>query len=67
MKLGVYASKHLSFGCIRKAVWGNAMVANRIREIRPCGMKWGAYGNMSYGGIRNPPHNRKGAGRKLYT
>ncbi len=59
MKLGVYVSKHLSFGCIRKAVWGNAMVANRIREIRPCGMKWGAYGNVSYGRIRNPLHVSK--------
>ena len=59
MKLGVYVSQHLSFGCIRKAVWGNAMVANRIREIRPCGMKRGAYGNVSYGRTRNPLHVSK--------
>jgi hypothetical protein len=67
MKLRVYVSKHLSFGFIRKAVWGNAMVANRTREIRPSGMKRGACGNVSYGGTRNPPHNRKGACRKLST
>jgi len=44
MKLGVYVGKHLSFDCIRKVVRGNAMVANRTREIRPSGMKRGAYG-----------------------
>jgi hypothetical protein len=27
----------------------------------------GACGNVSYGGIRNPPHNRKDASRKLFT
>ena len=27
----------------------------------------GAYGNVGYGGTRNPPHNRKGACRKLFT
>ncbi len=61
MKLGVYVSKHLSFGCIRKAVWGNAMVANPAwaGEIRPCGMKRGAYGNVSYGRTRNPLHVSK--------
>ena len=31
VKLGAYVSKHLNFGCIRKAVRGNAMVANRTR------------------------------------
>jgi hypothetical protein len=50
MKLGVYVGKHLNFGCIRKVVRGNAMVANRTREIRPSGMKRGAYGNVDYGG-----------------
>ena len=59
MKLEVYVSKHLSFSCIRKAVWGNAMVANRTRKIRPSGMKRGAYGNVSHGGTRNPPHISK--------
>ena len=41
------------------------MVANRTREIRPSGMKKGACGNVSYGGTRNPPHNRKGECREL--
>jgi hypothetical protein len=41
MKLGVYVGKHLNFGCIRKVVRGNAMVANRTREIRPSGMNGG--------------------------
>ena len=27
----------------------------------------GACRNVNYGGTRNPPHNRKGAGRKLST
>ena len=44
------------------------MVANRTREIRPSGMKRGAWGNMGHactpllwrGGNVNPPHNRKG-------
>ena len=39
--------------------------ANRTWEIRPSGMKEGAYGNVGYGGIRNPLHNRKGACWKL--
>ena len=47
MKLGVYVGKHLNFGCIRKVVRGNAMVANRTREIRPSGMKRGAYRNVN--------------------
>ena len=38
---------------------GKAMVANRIREIRPYGMKRGAYGNVGYGGTRNPLHTSK--------
>jgi len=57
---GVYVSKHLSFDPVRKAAWGNAMVANRTREIRLSGMKRGAWGNVAYGGNVNPPHNRKG-------
>jgi len=45
------------------------MVANRTRESRPSGMKTGACGNVDLwlGGTRNPPHNRKGAGRKLFA
>jgi hypothetical protein len=55
-------SKHLSFDPVRKAAWGNAMVANPALagEIRLSGMKRGAWGNVAYGGNVNPPHNRKG-------
>ncbi len=58
--VGVYVSRHLSFTTIGKAAGGDAMVANRTREIRPSGMTPGACGNVSYGGIRNPPHIPKG-------
>ena len=60
MLRGVYVSQHLSFRHIGKAVWENAMVANRTREIRPSGMKRGAWGNVVYGGNVNPPRSRKG-------
>ena len=53
-------SKHVSFDPVRQAAWGNAMAANRIREIRLSGMKRGAWGNMGQGGTRNPPHIPKG-------
>ncbi len=46
---GVYVSRHLSFGRLRKANRENAMVANRTREIRPSGMTPGACGNVDYG------------------
>ena len=38
------------------------MVANPALagEIRPSGMKRGAWGNVAYGGTVNPPRNRKG-------
>ena len=36
------------------------MVANRTREIRPSGMKRGAWGNMGHGGTWNPLHIPKG-------
>ena len=49
MKLGVYVGKHLNFDCIRKVVRGNAMVANPAiaGQIRPSGMKRGAYRNVN--------------------
>jgi hypothetical protein len=60
---------HLNFRYVGKAVRGNAMFVNPALagEIRPSGMKWGSCGNVSYGGIRNPSHHRKGARRKLFT
>jgi len=39
---GAYVGKHLIFGTPGKAVGGQAIVANRTREIRPSGMKGGA-------------------------
>ena len=66
--VGVYVSRHLNFTTIGKAAREDAMVANRTREIRPSGMTPGACGNVSYGGIRNPPHIPKGCvNRKLST
>ena len=40
-------NQRLSFGNKWEGLTGEARVANRIREIRPCGMKRGAYGNMN--------------------
>jgi hypothetical protein len=34
---------------LREGGTGKVMVANRTREIRLSGMKWGAYGNVDYG------------------
>jgi len=59
----------LKFRCNWKGPLGkknlSVKIANRTREIRPSGMKEGAYGNVGYGGIRNSLHNRKGACWKL--
>src|SRR5215471_18823269 len=38
---------------------GKAKVANRTREIRPCGMTRGACGNVDQGGTRHPPRVTK--------
>ena len=65
---GVNVSQHLSFGSDREGPLGKVKVANRTREIRPSGMKRGAYGNVGYGGTRNPPHIPKGCViRKLFA
>ncbi len=66
---GVYVGQRLSLGTAGKARSQTvAKVANRIREIRPSGMKTGARGNVTYGGTVNPPRNRKGgAGNPLPT
>jgi len=47
-----------------KQINGQAMVANPAiaGETRLSWMKWRACGNVSYGGIRNPPHIPKGCG-----
>jgi len=38
---GVYAGERLSFGVNGKGFQGNAVAANRTREIRPSGMREG--------------------------
>jgi len=45
---GVYVNQHLNFGIVWEGLKRKAKVANRTREIRPSGMKAGAYGNMNY-------------------
>ncbi|GAG13960.1 unnamed protein product [marine sediment metagenome] len=40
-KQGAYVGKHLSFGLNGKVLEGNAIAANRTREIRPSGMRGG--------------------------
>jgi hypothetical protein len=57
---GEYVGKPLILGTTGKAVGGDAIVANRTREIRPSGMKRGAWRNVAYGGNVNPSRNRKG-------
>ena len=37
----MYVSKHLNFGYYWEGHWGKAIAANRIREIRPSGMRGG--------------------------
>jgi hypothetical protein len=66
MKLGVYVSQHSSFGFLRRAARGNAMVANptlaaeiRFRHRRE--MKRVACEKVGYGGTMIPLLNRKGA------
>ena len=61
---GANAGERLSFGLNGKGLRGNAIAANPALagEIRPSGMRGGACGNVSYGGIRNPPHIPKGCG-----
>ncbi len=38
---GANAGERLSFGINGKGYWGNAVAANRTREIRPSGMRGG--------------------------
>ena len=49
VQLGVYVSERLSLRGTGKAAM-KVMVANRTREIRPSGMKWGACGNVGMTG-----------------
>ena len=44
-----------------------SMALNRTREQSISWNLRGGAGNVDHGGIRNPPHNRKGADRKLFS
>ena len=56
MLQGVYASECLNLCRHGKVLRGYAIAANRIRESRPSGMRWGAPGNVAHGGTVNPRH-----------
>jgi len=63
---GVYVCERLNFGLNGKGAGEMPLLPPdsgnpTVRDER------GACGNVSYGGTRNPLHNRKGAGRKLST
>ena len=65
-RVGVYASQRLSLAPCGKTHGGKPRSEPdsgkpTVRDRR------GAYGNVGYGGTRNPPHNRKGACRSLST
>ena len=62
---GVNAGKRLSFGLNRKGLWGNAIAANRIREIRPSGMRGGLAETLVMVELGTHYTNRKGARWKL--
>ncbi len=62
----VYVRQRLSLAVFGKASGGKPRSEPdsgnpTVRDRR------GAYGNVGYGGTRNPPHNRKGACRSLST
>jgi len=42
-----------------KAYRGKSRSPSGTWEIRPSGMKWGAWGNVTYGGNLNPPRKSK--------
>ncbi len=64
-KQGAYVGKHLSFGSDGKVIEGNAIAANRTREIRPSGMRGGLAETLVMVELGTHCTNRKGAGWKL--
>ena len=60
-----------AFRRVGEGVGGTVLIANRTREIRPSGMRWGAWGNVTHGRPRIPARNRKGgaghSGLKVYA
>ena len=62
---GAYAGERLSFGWNGKGLRGNAIAANRTREIRPSGMRGGHTETWGMAELGTRCINRKGACRKL--
>ena len=58
---GAYVGKHLSFGLNGKVLRGNAIAANRTREIRPSGMRGGLAETLAMVELGTHGINRKGA------
>ena len=62
---GAYAGERLSFGVDGKGCRGNAIAANRTREIRPSGMRGGLTETWAMAELGTRCTFRKGACRKL--
>ena len=62
---GANAGERLSFGMDGKGYRGNAVAANRTREIRPSGMRGGLTETWAMAEIGTRRTYRKGACRKL--
>ena len=62
---GAYVGEHLSFGSNGKVLRGNAIAANRTREIRPSGMRGGLAETWAMAELGTRCAFRKGACRKL--
>ncbi len=62
---GANAGERLSFGLNGKGLRGNAIAANRIREIRPAGMRGGHTETWAMAELGTHRTYRKGAWRKL--
>jgi len=62
---GAYAGERLSFGLYEKGFRGNAVAANRTREIRPSGMRGGLTETWAMAELGTRCTYRKGACRKL--
>lgn len=58
---GVYAGERLSFGLHGKVRQGNAVAANRTREIRPSGMRGGLAETWAMAELGTRCTYRKGA------
>ena len=58
---GAYVGKHLSFRLNGKVLRGNAIAANRTREIRPSGMRGGLAETLVMVELGTHCTNRKGA------